>query len=249
MECPRSRRAHPRVLETGQRLDKLATTTTGVMHMNTNIAYKLTNQDLTTYEGFQWPTTESGEWVETSGEGPLCGPGWLHFYSHPLLAVLLNPIHASIHIPKLWEAEVGGEKLEGLGLKVGYTKARLIRELPLPKITLTQRIEFGIRCALDVYHKQDFMAWAAAWLCGKDGSDAASDAAARAAARASIAAYAASDGDAVAAAYAAYAAARAALEISTPDYSAAYAAAYAADAARAASINLIQLAELSCGKL
>jgi len=215
--------------------------------MNTNIAYKLTNQDLTTYEGFQWPTTESGEWVETSGEGPLCGPGWLHFYSHPLLAVLLNPIHASIHIPKLWEAEVGGEKLEGLGLKVGYTKARLIRELPLPKITLTQRIEFGIRCALDVYHKQDFMAWADAWLCGKDRSDAAAraaatDAAARAIGAAARAAYAAAG-----AAYAAAGAAYAAADVAYAATDAAFAATRAASATRAGTtINLIQLAELSC---
>ena len=213
-------------------------------------AYKLTNQDLTTYEGSQWPTPESGEWVETSGKGPLCSSGWLHFYTHPLLAVLLNPIHADIHLPKLWEAEVSGQTLDDHGLKVGYTKARLVRELPLPEITLTQRREFCIRCTLEVYYDKNFRAWADAWLCSKDRRDAASDAAARAAARASIAAYAASDGDAVAAAYAAYAAARAALEISTPDYSAAYAAAYAAyAAARAASINLIQLAELSCGKL
>ena len=53
--------------------------------------YKLTNQEMQTHNGFQW---ELGEWQETSGEGGLCGPGWLHYYSDPLLAVLLNPIHA-----------------------------------------------------------------------------------------------------------------------------------------------------------
>ena len=131
------------------------------------IAYKLTNQDLITHGNFQWIL---GEWVETSGEGPLCSPGWLHFYTHPLLAVLLNPLHARIQDPRLWEAEVGGETISDHGLKVGYTRARLVRELPLPDVTLIQRVEFGIRCALTVSQSDKFTRWAEAWLSGKDRS-------------------------------------------------------------------------------
>jgi len=46
-----------------------------------------------THGGFQW---ELGQWYETSGEGDLCSPGWLHFYTNPLLAVLLNSVHTNI---------------------------------------------------------------------------------------------------------------------------------------------------------
>jgi hypothetical protein len=45
--------------------------------------YKLTNENFQTFGGCQW-----GENIThiTSGEGDLCGPGWLHYYDNPLLA-------------------------------------------------------------------------------------------------------------------------------------------------------------------
>ena len=66
---------------------------------------KLTNRDMTTYGGFRWTV---GKWVETSGTGPLCSDGWIRCYTHPLLAVALNPIHANFASPRLWEIEVAG---------------------------------------------------------------------------------------------------------------------------------------------
>ena len=64
--------------------------------------YKLTDGDGQTMSGTQWGpgVSHSG-----TGEGELCGPGWIHAYEHPLIAVLLNPIHANIQNPRLWEAE------------------------------------------------------------------------------------------------------------------------------------------------
>src|SRR3989304_4485465 len=72
-------------------------------------AYKLTDQQMRTYGDCQWTL---GEWKETSGEGNLCGPGWLHFYTHPLLAALLNPIHANIQNPRLFRVEAEGATLD-----------------------------------------------------------------------------------------------------------------------------------------
>ena len=71
--------------------------------------YKLTNQDNKTKNNTIW-----GENVthKTNGEEELCGPGWLHFYYSPELAALLNPIHAQIINPKLWEAEANGKILD-----------------------------------------------------------------------------------------------------------------------------------------
>ena len=60
--------------------------------------YKLTTQKNQTYNGFQW---EPDVWKETSGSGNLCGPGWLHAYSDPLVAAFMNPTHADISNPIL----------------------------------------------------------------------------------------------------------------------------------------------------
>lgn len=63
------------------------------------IKYKLTSKDGRTYECFQWPLPQNnkpGEWLETDGAGEPCTKHWLHFYHHPYLAILLNPIHADI---------------------------------------------------------------------------------------------------------------------------------------------------------
>jgi len=140
--------------------------------------YKLTDENGRTYGGTQW-----GEGVEHTalGTGELCGPGWLHAYtgseSDPeagaLLAVLLNPIHANFQPPRLFEAE-GDVGKTGYGLKVGCTRLRALREIPLPVVTTEQRVRFGILAALEVCPKDGwgikFRAWATDWLDGSDRS-------------------------------------------------------------------------------
>jgi len=123
--------------------------------------FKLTRPDRTTYNGYRWATLR---WHETSGEGGLCGLGWLHAYTDPLLAVLLNPIHANLHKFVLWEARGAGERKDDRGLKVGYSRMRLIKKLPVPMITLEQMVRFAVFCSLEVYNEQPYVAWANQWL-------------------------------------------------------------------------------------
>ena len=105
--------------------------------------YKLTDQDGYTRRNYDnaclW-----GENVSHSGtgEGDLCGPGYVHAYTHPLLAVLLNPIHANVPTPRLWEAE-GAIAKSDRGLKVGCVTLTTIREMPLPIISTEQRVRFA----------------------------------------------------------------------------------------------------------
>jgi hypothetical protein len=139
---------------------------------------KLLHPDLTTYNGCQWVV---GEWKETSGEGGLCGPGWLHCYDTPELAVLLNPAHAHIYNPVGYWVEVEGLCKTDHGLKSGYTRMRLIEPLVLPVYTIEQRVRFAIACAVTVYRKPSFVRWATDWLSGQDRSAAAAVAAAQAA--------------------------------------------------------------------
>jgi len=129
----------------------------------TDIAYKLLTQDQTSYGDCKW---EIDEWKETSGEGSLCSHGWLHFYSHPLLAMLLNPIHANFDLPTLWEAETDGQWLDDRGLRHGVTHARITRRPALPVITTAHLVRFAILCALECAQSDGFRAWAARWLRG-----------------------------------------------------------------------------------
>ena len=144
------------------------------------IVYKLTDQKMQTYGGCQW---EIGVSRETDGSGDLCGPGWLHYYHDPLLAVLLNPIHACIEDPILWEAEADGPHKDDCGLKGGCTRLTLLRRIDLPQITTEQRIRFAILCAKAVCNEPAWNIWADRWLDGSDRSVEAAEAA-RAAAEA-----------------------------------------------------------------
>ena len=205
------------------------------------LKYKLTTQNLTTYNGFQW---EVGKKVTTSGRNELCSDGWLHYYHHPFLAVIMNPRHANITNPKLWKVEAEGIHKNDLGRKGGCTEMTLLEEIPMVNPTLNQRIAFAILCAKKVYSDKKWNEWADKWLRNENRTkkSAAADAA-----------YAAAD---AAAAYAAAAYAAAASAGYTAAYAAAYAAAaYATDSAAYAaavyatnakkSLNLIAIAEIA----
>jgi len=203
-------------------------------------AYKLTDSMSMTKNNTLW-----GENIthEATGDDTqdLCSDGWIHFYQHPLIAVLMNPHHADFANPILWEGEAH-EPFKHESLKSGCRSFTTIRQIPLPIISTVQRIAFGILCSLEGYKEPKYVQWANNWLSGNDRSRYTADAAAAAAAAdaaAAAAAAAAYAADAYAAAAAADAAAYAA--------DAADAAAYAADAADAArsnsSINFVALAE------
>jgi len=133
------------------------------------IIWKLADEHDRTHGGCQW-----GEGVQhnTSGEGELCGPGWTHWYTHPLLAVMLNPCHGNFDLTKahLWKGEGTPEKFDH-GLKVGCRDGRTIKRVPLPKVSLKSKVRFGILCAWEVYADKKWRRWARNWLSGKDRSE------------------------------------------------------------------------------
>jgi hypothetical protein len=168
-----------------------------------------------------------------TGEGALCGPGWIHAYTDPLLAVLLNPIHGNFAAPlTLWEAD-GDVCLTDYGLKVGCRKLTTVRIIESPEVSIVQRVAFGILCALEMRPlSHSFDAWAQGWLSGADRSLSAAHAAGDAAHAAWDAAW---DAARVAARAAAHAAAHAAWDAAEAAAHAAGDAAHAAgDAAHAA---------------
>ena len=140
--------------------------------------YKLTTQDRTTHNGYQW---EIGQWHgPTSGQGPLCTPAWLHGYADPLVAVFQNPIDAAIANPLVWRAEGDGQRLDDHGLECGYTRMRILERMDLFPPTDLQRIRYGIGAAWHVCDLQDWRAWATGWLTGKNRTTQAARAAAAA---------------------------------------------------------------------
>lgn len=197
----------------------------------TNIRYKLTDEHGQTLNNTQW-----GEGVTHTapGNGELCSAGWIHVYTDPLLAVLLNPIDANFMNPILWKCKCSGASKSDSGLKEGWTSVATTRRLELPVVTTAQRIAFGILAAQAVCGDAAWAAWADAWLSGADRSRAAALAAASALAAAEALGWAARLAAAAASAAAAWAAEAAA--------------ALAADAAAWAawtdgSIDLIALAK------
>ena len=189
--------------------------------------YKLTDADGYTQRGQRGETLwTAGEWIVVAWGGALCERGCLHAYADPLLAVLLDPVHAGL-LPtgRLWVAE-GYVRAED-ATKVGCDRLRVMREHDVPEVTITQRVRWAIYCASEGYNEPSWQRWAAGWLDGTDRAASSCSAADAAATYDTYAAYAA------AAAYdAAFTAARAAT-YATYDTYAAYAAAAtsAADAA------------------
>jgi len=139
--------------------------------------YKLTDENDQTRGGCQWGP---GVCVETSGDGMLCSPAWTHWYTHPLLAVLLNPIHGGYNLDTahLWEGHDGGGRIKSdHGLKIGCTWGTTIRRIDLPTVSIEQRVRFGIGAAWQVCPDPAWRKWAIDWLTGKDRSADAADAA------------------------------------------------------------------------
>ena len=198
--------------------------------------FKLTDENGKTMGDTQWGV---GVTHEAKGDGTqLCSDGFIHAYESPLVAAFIYPQHVSWIKPRLWEADAEEVVLRDGELKCGVKKLTTVKEIPLPELTTEQKVEVGIRCALQVYAELDFVQWAEKWLKNIDRSKAVAEAAARAAeaaARAAEAAARAAEAAAEAAARAAEAAAWAAAEAARAAWAAAEAARAAWAAAEAAA--------------
>lgn len=131
---------------------------------------KLTDQDGQTHGGMQWgPGVTHGP---TSGEGELCGPGWLHLYEGLGVALLHNPIGANFLSPRAWRARARVERRQDL--KAGTRTLTTIEEITFTPPTTEQLVTVAVLLAFDHYNPiQDqgmWGAWAVDWLSGNDRS-------------------------------------------------------------------------------
>ena len=181
--------------------------------------YKLTDEQGRTRAGENNELTWAvGVEHKTAGTGRrLCTADVIHAYEHPLIAVLMNPVHADLNpaTMRLFVAE--GEIVAREGqLKCGVYALKIVEEIPVPVLTTEQRVKFAILCAKSVCKDAAWNAWADKWLSGDDRSAAAAWAAEEAARAAWAAARAAARAE-EAAARAEEAAARAAARAAAAD--------------------------------
>ena len=139
--------------------------------------YKLTDKDGQTRWQTQWGEGVTHE-AAAPGVGGLCGPGWIHAYEHPLLAVLHDPIHGNFGTTaRLWECSTTDEDpLREGQMKIGVRSLTTMREIPLPVVTTPQRVRYAILCGIHALRGVRSRAairwrkWARAWLSGEDRS-------------------------------------------------------------------------------
>lgn len=133
--------------------------------------YKLTTQDNYTRKG-EYNQTRWGDNVTHKADGrggQLCGPGYIHAYLSPALAVFMNEIHAGIYPAKLWEAK-GVITLSDMDLKVGCYSLTTVKEMELPKLSMNQHIAFGILVTQQISNDNGWRRWAEKWLEDADRS-------------------------------------------------------------------------------
>lgn len=128
--------------------------------------FKLTNTRGQTHRATQWGRNITHNAPSKCPE--LCSNGWIHFYTDPILAVLMNPIHGNFRPPLLWEADTLNSEMKLECLKGGARTLRTDNCIPLPDITLQQKVAFGILCVLKVCQEPDFKSWASRWLDDAD---------------------------------------------------------------------------------
>jgi len=133
------------------------------------LLYKLTENNNYTRYHTMWGENITHCVDESYPGTELCTNQVIHAYEHPVIAVLMDPVHAQFGQPLLWEAE--GEVIVREGqLKCGVKKLTTVRQIALPRFTRQQRQEIMIRCALKVYRMTAFTKWAKRWLDGSDRS-------------------------------------------------------------------------------
>ena len=121
--------------------------------------YKLTDEKDRTKNETQWGGNVTHE---TDGTGDLCGPGWLHAYSDPLVAVLHNSIHGNFDLgaAHMWECRTGRRIKNDRGLKLRTTKLTTLTRVEMPAVSTVNRIAYGILCAKEVCKDPDWIKWA-----------------------------------------------------------------------------------------
>ncbi len=130
--------------------------------------YKLTDAHGCTrfrVDVLQWGEGVTNTCARPNDPPSLCSGTVIHAYESALVAMLMDPTNGQ-YLPngRLWEAE-GVVAVRDL-VKCGVRELTTTREIPLPVITMAQRVEVAMRCSLITDHDPTWVAWANGWLNG-----------------------------------------------------------------------------------
>jgi hypothetical protein len=110
---------------------------------------------------------KEGVTISATGKGEISGIGFIRVYDHPLIAVLMNPIHGNIDEPIMWEVK-GEIKIKGSQLECACVSVTALRQIPIMIIPRERRIRFAILSAKSVSRNNQWIKWADDWLAGTD---------------------------------------------------------------------------------
>jgi len=129
--------------------------------------YKITDKNNCTRRG----KTLWGENVtlKVEGKGEICPLGVIRCYRDPYLALFMSPIYDKYNAIKLWEAETP-KIIYDDGTISDVRELTTIKEIPLPELTIDQRVMIAVKCAGLVFINTKFDTWALRWELGKDRS-------------------------------------------------------------------------------
>jgi hypothetical protein len=135
------------------------------------VLYKLTDAHMRTCAKREliWKVGES---QSALGKGTTIGTdAMIRVYEHPLIAVLMNPIHEDFDpaTMRLFVAE-GEIIIRQSQLQCGVRTLKLIEEIPVPILTLEQLVKFALLSHKEVCDDPDWNTWADDWLSGRDRS-------------------------------------------------------------------------------
>jgi len=126
--------------------------------------YKLVTQDMKSAMGMMdW---EIGKRVSVGGELEMCHNG-IHVYSHPMVAVFLNPIHCGIKNPIMLECTTGCKSM-GDASKWVVRSVTPKRKIEVPEMTREHKVATAILCVMEIYKEKKWVGWANGWLGDKD---------------------------------------------------------------------------------
>ena len=103
------------------------------------------------HNNVRWDVGATVEIPQDKRARQLCSPGILHVYEgNVALALMLDPIHVAHKPNNIRALEVIGEIVLRAGaVKAGGYSFKVLRELPVPTITLEHRVLFAIMCAFE----------------------------------------------------------------------------------------------------
>lgn len=132
--------------------------------------YKVTNKDNCTGNGKTLWGENVTRKLAGKGEFDLLSSGIIRCYRDPYLAVFMSPIYDKYNPMKLWEAETTIIIYDD-GTISDVRELTTIKEIPLPELTIGQRVKIAAKCSSLVCRQgTKLFDWSLHWVTGTNRS-------------------------------------------------------------------------------